>query len=397
MRKKVKMRKCIGIVAAVLILVNLLPADLLDLYKKGTVNLVPDPAFGKDTDWEELIYSRGRYIAVAPDGCVFVSNAKQHNISKFDPRGNLVKTFGRKGQGPGDLFFPGKLSIVANKYLVINEYATNRRLSIFDLDGNYVKIIKTDWPVFNSISLKNNVIAFLTNKTEIRGNKKGMIARIFTQDIDTGEEKLICAKKLDITQTKTIHDGSKVNYYEEVFFLRTNAGNILVGFNNNPDITIYSPTGKKLKSFRLQLKQQRITAELRERHYNIRLRRAWDNPHMPKRYRVSFAKKMKRNKRKIFSEFPEFYPYYKDMLIDSEDNILVLKNRYVDEPGWKWTPIYQVYSMAGELKCEFGMNFGKYDTKTWIPRVFSNIFLYGIFEKETTDEYLYDLVKMQLK
>ena len=390
------MRKCIGIFVAVLILVNLLPADLMDLYKKGTVNLVPDPGFGKNTDWEELIYYRRRHIAVADDGCVFVSNAKQHNIYKFDSRGNLVKTFGRKGLGPGDLFFPSQLSIAANKYLVINEYATNRRLSIFDLAGNYVKVIKTDWPVFESISLKNNVIALLTYQTEIKGNKKERIAKIFTHHIDTGEEKPIYARKLDITQTKTVSGGRKVYYYEEVFFLSTNSGNILLGFNNNPDLAIYSPAGEKLKSFRLQLKQHKITAELKERHYNIRLKRAWDNPNMPKRERASFAKNMKRNKSKILSEFPEFYPYYTDILIDGEDNILVLKNRYVDEPDWKWTPIYQVYSPDGELKCEFGMNFGKYDTKIWIPREFSNGFLYGIFERETGEEYFYELVKMRL-
>ena len=123
------MRRYICVFIGLIIIGQLLSAGLLDVYKKGTVTLVPDPGLGKDTDWEELIYSRARYIAVAADGCVFVSNPKQHNIYKFDPGGNLVKTFGQKGQGPGDFFSPQKLSIVADKYLVINEYATNRRLS----------------------------------------------------------------------------------------------------------------------------------------------------------------------------------------------------------------------------------------------------------------------------
>lgn len=78
-----------------------LQADLLEIYKKGTVTLEPDPEFGKTTDNDSLFYDNCHYVAVAPDGRVYVSNSKENNIHIFDKKGNLLKTFGQKGEGPG--------------------------------------------------------------------------------------------------------------------------------------------------------------------------------------------------------------------------------------------------------------------------------------------------------
>ena len=194
----------------------------------------------------------------------------------------------------------------------------------------------------------------------------------------------------------SVSKGYKHHDFEVVFLLRTVKGNQLTGFNLCPDLTVYSPEGKVLKQFNLKLKRQKKTPELKERHFQIRLKRSLVNPHMPKKYRAGFVKGLMKNKNKIISKMADYYPLFNDLMIDSEGNILVLKNRYVDEPGWKWTPIYQVYSMEGNFLCEFGLSFGKYDTKIDIQKLFANGHLFGIFEKETDDELLYRLLKMQI-
>ncbi len=377
---------------------GLLLPDLIDVYRKGTVHLVPSPEFGKNTDWEEYIYYKVRYIAVAANGCVFISNGRQHKVYKFDSKGNFLKTFGEKGLGPGDLMGPSRLSILDNMYLVVNEDLIFRRISIFDLEGNFVRLIKTDWSVYDCTALRDDKIALLTENIEVIGNNRQVsFARVFVCNIHTGEEMQVLKRKMDLIQTQTNSDGSKTHYFENIFLLPTNTGNFLLGFNNNPDITIYSPEGKILKSFNLKLTQQKITSELKMRRYNIMVKKALINPYMPQKYRKEYAKNLIRDKRKILREFPGYYPYYEDLIIDSDDNILVLKNRYIDETDWRWTPIYQVYSLDGDLKCEFAVDFGNYDTKTDIGKVFFNDFLYGIFEKETEDDLGFELVKIQLK
>jgi hypothetical protein len=383
------------VLALIIFSAFILRADLMDVYKKGAVSLVPDPVFGKNTDWEDLIYTRGRYITAAPDGCIFVANARDCSIYKFSPAGNLLKTFGQRGQGPGDVTGPSALSVLDDKYLIVKEDLRYRRVSIFYLDGNFVKIIKTGWPVHHCTALRQNTIALLTNSTEIKGNNEQIsFSRIFIINIETGVQLLVLKRQRDLVQTQMNPNGYKTHYFERVFLLRTTGGNMLAGFNNNPGLTVYSPEGKKISGFNLKLERQEITPELRDRHYNAMVKNAWKNPYMPKKYRSSHAKSLIRDKRKILSEYPGYYPYYENLLIDSDNNILVLKNRYVDDA--EWTPIYQVYSMDGRLKGEFGLDFGNYDTKPGIPTVFSGGNLYGIFEKETGDDIVFELVKMQL-
>ena len=100
-------------------------------------------------------------MIVAPDGSIFVANNRQHNIYKFDKNGNLLKQFGRKGQGPGDFDSPGDLTILDKKYLVVGEYVSNRRITIWTMDGKCIKVVRTEKSNFYTTSLKNNRVAYL--------------------------------------------------------------------------------------------------------------------------------------------------------------------------------------------------------------------------------------------
>ena len=105
-------------------------SDLTAAYMKGRLTLTPDPDFAAGTDWESLFLDRHKKIKVAPDGSIFVSNSRDHNIYKFDPNGKLIAKFGQLGQGPGDLDRPGDMSILDGKYLVIGEKSSLRRISL---------------------------------------------------------------------------------------------------------------------------------------------------------------------------------------------------------------------------------------------------------------------------
>ena len=68
--------------------------DLIDIYKRGEIKIIPDLAFGKENDWESIFYEKVRYsIGFAQDGSIFVSNPATHKIYKFDKNGNLILIF----------------------------------------------------------------------------------------------------------------------------------------------------------------------------------------------------------------------------------------------------------------------------------------------------------------
>jgi WD40 repeat protein len=117
--------------------------------KSGTIKIVPDPAFGTKTEWDTLFGTSSmgpapptvKWTAFLPDGSFFRAATADGLVHKFDALGNLIKTFGHKGQGPGDLQNPAALDLLDAKILVVND-AGNRRLSLFDLDGNFLRTVK---------------------------------------------------------------------------------------------------------------------------------------------------------------------------------------------------------------------------------------------------------------
>jgi hypothetical protein len=137
----------------------LIPSYLIDFYRNGPIVMKADPDFAEN-DFESFFYDYQKKISVTSDGIIFVSNTKQHNILKFKD-GRLIKKFGQKGEGPSDLYYPILFGILDDRYLIINQNSLIRKISIFDLEGNFVQLIKTTHNVWNIAPLINNKIAIL--------------------------------------------------------------------------------------------------------------------------------------------------------------------------------------------------------------------------------------------
>ena len=70
------------------------------------------------------------------DGSLYVLDVTAMNVKKFDRDGNFVRTIGRPGQGPGELFYPTFLYINNDTLNVMSSGAG--RLSKYSLDGNHL-------------------------------------------------------------------------------------------------------------------------------------------------------------------------------------------------------------------------------------------------------------------
>jgi len=74
--------------------------------------------------------------ALAGDGSVYVLSLINYKIKKFDARGQLVKTFGGKGQGPGEFNYPTRLFIENDRIYVWD--IEESRFSEFHQDGTFM-------------------------------------------------------------------------------------------------------------------------------------------------------------------------------------------------------------------------------------------------------------------
>jgi sugar lactone lactonase YvrE len=108
---------------------------LMTLGKAGT------PGDGPDT------FNQPSAVAIAPNGDIFVADGHGGNsnarIVKFSKDGKFIKTWGKKGTGPGEFDTPHTVAFDSKGRLFVGDRANNR-IQIFDQDGKFI----TEWKQF---------------------------------------------------------------------------------------------------------------------------------------------------------------------------------------------------------------------------------------------------------
>lgn len=81
------------------------------------------------------------------------------------------------------------------KYLVVGEYALERRISLFDLDGNFKKLLKTLRPPFSPVALRDGKIAYIAHRYRGKGpTDSEQIESVIIRDINSEEEIKVAYK-----------------------------------------------------------------------------------------------------------------------------------------------------------------------------------------------------------
>ena len=87
------------------------------------------------------LFNEPNEAVIGPSGDLFVLQGHgkgESLVLKFDRDGNFIKTFGRKGKGPGEFDLPHSLVFDAAGLLYIAD-RNNARIQVFDADGNYIR------------------------------------------------------------------------------------------------------------------------------------------------------------------------------------------------------------------------------------------------------------------
>lgn len=113
-------------------------------YGEIYLDLEEDLKIGNEAD-ENYQFYRIRDVALDSHLNIYILDAGNHRVQKFDKNGNYLQTIGRKGQGPGEFVRPSNVFINSQDNLYVSE---GRRIQIFNSSGNFMKSI----PLENSIS-----------------------------------------------------------------------------------------------------------------------------------------------------------------------------------------------------------------------------------------------------
>jgi len=73
-------------------------------------------------------------LALSASGDLFISSTASHSVRRYDPAGRLVREYGGRGDGPGQLNYPTYLWLASPRELLVTD-TMNFRIQRFGVDG----------------------------------------------------------------------------------------------------------------------------------------------------------------------------------------------------------------------------------------------------------------------
>jgi len=114
-----------------------------------------------ETEDENFALYLPQDVGIDDNGNIYVLDAGNFRIQKFDMTGNYLKTLGRRGEGPGELRAPESIQIGSNNHIYVCD-SRKRSMLELDKDGKEIRNINSsnlrfrNFIILNSVNLLSN-------------------------------------------------------------------------------------------------------------------------------------------------------------------------------------------------------------------------------------------------
>ncbi len=359
--------------------------NLLDIYKSGTVKLVPDEEYAKNNNWNDVfktyydtIYGapmgNRKSLKLIPDGSVVINHQYRNFYSKFSPDGTFVKEFGVIGTNGKRFKKTNNIAGVINNNTFFTGLDNMGNMYCFDFNGNYKKKLILDYMSHGMVALPNGKIAVLgwviwktkfrsfVSLVDYRTNNEEVIWEHFTERKPIGEEGLfnyayqfekggiISLRTLDINKTRGLRIRSKLSVIDD---------KLLLSNPNDGTIIVFDLEGNKLSETKISLpnnyisvdEQKAIQQKAIEKYSNkdpLRFSEILNTSEKDsKKAHEYFVNAMKEDLLKI--KEPIRKPHFSTMMQDSDNNLLFFE--FPEEENTNKFNVW-VYKNGGEFVCQ---------------------------------------------
>jgi len=293
--------------------------------------------------------------------CMSSKDEKGNLFYKFDNQGNFIHSFGREGQGPGELQIPMFIRLNKQDEIVILD--NRKKLTIFNAKGNLIREISID---------SNHQIATLLEN----GNILAMRSLIKPDDGIIELPIVLCNS--DLEEIKVLVPGQKIANFSrankingldmspDFFVWSISNGHICVGnLEKGYEFSMYDIVGKLLRKIRKEYNPVKVPQELKEQ--------------MLKRFERPALESIRK---KIY--FPDFFPPFQYYFMDDKGRLFVMTYEKGNNPR---EFLYDIFNpegiFIGRTKLSNYGNFLLTQRKSPFYVVAKNNRLYCVREKES--------------
>ncbi len=254
---------------------------------------------------------------------ILSSRTEKDFIFKFDSNGKLLSTFGRKGEGPGELIRPRSLLIGARDEIAVAVGRINK-LSIFSKDGKLIQEKKFNsfkGNVMGAYPLENN--QYLLAMHEYPTKENSFCTQYYFSLCNNKLEEL---KEFDRVQIPfpEFHDKFEGTYH--TFFGCISDGKVFTAFQDRGyEIRVYDLQGNLIRKIRKKYTPAPVPEEYK------------------KKYMMAFMRPRDAEiRKKIY--FPDFMPPLHSFFTDDEGRVFVMTYDQGENPG---EYIYDIFNKDG--------------------------------------------------
>lgn len=255
---------------------------------------------------------------------IVVANGGTHQLRRYDIEGAIIGSSGRQGQGPGEFARMGSLSRYRGDSLLLAEKMDNR-FSIFSADGTFGRSGRIRQPdaetpfatVIGSTANGNLLVRSYNPMDAATAPASGVVTAIvelFSQ-VPAGDSGISMGR---FQGFQVYRGGSPMAFGPIPFGTRTVQavfGNrIYVGESDSYEIKVFATDGALFRIIRKAHDPTRIEAIHRARNIEQRRRELSGLPGVLKSAQESVLEEI---------PFPEFFPAFSDIKLDSEGNLWV--------------------------------------------------------------------------
>jgi len=397
---------------------------LIDIYKSGTVKLIPDQSYAQENNWDEIFKihdnkpaGKNESLKLMPDGSVVVNHDHRNFYSKFLLNGKFQKTFNIVNSKGAKLKKTRPIGGVINNEIFYTEADVSGNIHCFGFDGKYKKKLKVNYHAKQIISLPNGNLV-LIGWTQWNNKFREFVAII---NYDTNKEKIIWdyfTKRINEPKSTMFNyvykfeKGGIISFPTMPFVnsvglaappqIAYDESNIIVTIPTTGEILIYDLDGTLKSKTKVGWPNQSISVEEQrtiqqnaiDKYKKVDFQVAsWVSKEENKKAQNQLVKEMEADLAKITK--PITKPYYVTILKDSDNNLLFFE--YPKEKNANKFNVW-VYKNGGEFVCKSSFVCNDYHLEINPSKmVFHKGYIYALQKLKSAKENPLRLVRFKLE